>query len=242
MGLCCERLYNPLVEDADLRDAPLYRLHTLAESTQHLSPEPKTAHPEIPWDDIAAFRNRIVNGYLGVSLDIVWDIIQQRPAAAREPRPDRASICAATAESRAKIGSRPRILSSGADEGEHLFECQRAPLNGFWANGPPTQHLRHRTGLRGTGTASSTPTKSWPSPSSSIFPSSGSSSPTPRPPHPPPHHQHRERALRHRLRARGSARACLRPTSPPGHRAERSVGLGRRVSMTKFCSRTLMPE
>jgi Protein of unknown function DUF86 len=34
-------------------------------------------NPEISWDDIAAFRNRIVHGYLGVSLDIVWDIIQR---------------------------------------------------------------------------------------------------------------------------------------------------------------------
>jgi len=66
-----------LATDADLRDATLYRLQTLAESTQRLSPELKVAHPEIPWEDIAAFRNRIVHGYLGVSLDIVWDITQR---------------------------------------------------------------------------------------------------------------------------------------------------------------------
>jgi uncharacterized protein with HEPN domain len=34
-----------------------------------------TGCPELPWWDIAAFRNRIVHGYLGVSMEVVWDII-----------------------------------------------------------------------------------------------------------------------------------------------------------------------
>jgi len=66
-----------LETDDDLRDATLYRLQTMAESTQRLSAELKAAHPEIPWDDIAGFRNRIAHGYLGVNLDIVWDIIER---------------------------------------------------------------------------------------------------------------------------------------------------------------------
>jgi uncharacterized protein with HEPN domain len=53
----------------------------MAESTQRLSAEFKDAHPEIPWSDIAAFRNRVVHGYLTIDLDIVWDIVE------REVRP-----------------------------------------------------------------------------------------------------------------------------------------------------------
>ena len=59
------------LSDPDARDATIYRLQTLAESTQRLSAEFKAAHPEIPWADIARFRNRAVHGYLGVDLDIV---------------------------------------------------------------------------------------------------------------------------------------------------------------------------
>ncbi len=66
-----------LREDEELRDATIYRLQAVAESTQRLSPELKTAHPEIPWDDIAGFRNRAVHAYLGIDLDIVWDIIER---------------------------------------------------------------------------------------------------------------------------------------------------------------------
>ena len=51
-----------LNEDFELRDATMYRLQTLAESTQRLSAVFKETHPEIPWDDIAGFRNRVVHG------------------------------------------------------------------------------------------------------------------------------------------------------------------------------------
>lgn len=57
--------------DADIRDATLYRLQTLAESTQRLSQELKARHSEVPWAGIAGFRNRIVHGYLGVDLEII---------------------------------------------------------------------------------------------------------------------------------------------------------------------------
>jgi uncharacterized protein with HEPN domain len=66
-----------LMSDEDLRDATIYRLQTLAESTQRLSSEFIGAHPEVPWDDIAGFRNRAVHGYRDVKLDIVWSIIER---------------------------------------------------------------------------------------------------------------------------------------------------------------------
>lgn len=76
-----------LTIDEDLRDATLYRLQTLAESTQRLSPDLKRSYPEIPWDDINGFRNRVVHGYLGVNLEIVWDIVERDlPALARMAR------------------------------------------------------------------------------------------------------------------------------------------------------------
>ena len=61
----------------------MYRLQTLAESTQHLSAAFKEEHPEIPRNDVSAFRNRAVHAYLTIDLDIVWDIVERdvRPLA-----------------------------------------------------------------------------------------------------------------------------------------------------------------
>jgi uncharacterized protein with HEPN domain len=65
------------LSNPDVRDATIYRLQTLAESTQRPSTEFKTAHPEVPWADIARFRHRAVHGYLGVDLEIIWDIVER---------------------------------------------------------------------------------------------------------------------------------------------------------------------
>lgn len=65
------------LSNPDVRDATIYRLQTLAESTQRLSTGFKTTHPEVPWADIARFRNRAVHGYLGVDLEIIWDIVER---------------------------------------------------------------------------------------------------------------------------------------------------------------------
>jgi uncharacterized protein with HEPN domain len=61
--------------DVDLQDATLRRLQTLSESAQRLSPDFKAAHPQIPWTDIAGFRNRLVHAYLDIDLELAWNTV-----------------------------------------------------------------------------------------------------------------------------------------------------------------------
>jgi uncharacterized protein with HEPN domain len=58
-----------------LQDAVLRNLQTMSESTQRLSDAVKATHPEIEWRRIAAFRNVLVHNYLGIDLEIVWEIV-----------------------------------------------------------------------------------------------------------------------------------------------------------------------
>jgi uncharacterized protein with HEPN domain len=60
-----------LIQDAAIRNLPI-----MAESTQRLSSSTKPADPEIPWQDIAGFRNRITHGYLDIDLEIVWSVVE----------------------------------------------------------------------------------------------------------------------------------------------------------------------
>ena len=60
-----------------VQDAVIRNLQTLAESSQRLSPDAKAAEPQIPWRDLAGFRNVIVHGYLGVDLGAVWLVVEQ---------------------------------------------------------------------------------------------------------------------------------------------------------------------
>ncbi|MGH9102581.1 MAG: HepT-like ribonuclease domain-containing protein [Acidimicrobiales bacterium] len=44
---------------------------------QRLSPACKERHPEIPWKQIAGFRNRVVHGYLDVGVETLWGIVER---------------------------------------------------------------------------------------------------------------------------------------------------------------------
>ena len=50
------------------QDATLRNLQILAESTQHLSEDIKATQPEVPWREIAGFRNVLAHDYLGIKL------------------------------------------------------------------------------------------------------------------------------------------------------------------------------
>jgi uncharacterized protein with HEPN domain len=60
-----------------VQDGVIRNLQTLAESSQRLSSEIKATEPQIPWRELAGFRNVIVHGYLGVDLGAVWLVIEK---------------------------------------------------------------------------------------------------------------------------------------------------------------------
>jgi uncharacterized protein with HEPN domain len=60
-----------------VQDAVIRNLQILAESSQRLSSEIKGTEPQIPWRELAGFRNVIVHGYLGVDLGAVWLVVEQ---------------------------------------------------------------------------------------------------------------------------------------------------------------------
>jgi len=60
-----------------VQDAVIRNLQTLTESSQRLSDEIKDTEPQIPWRELAGFRNVIVHGYLGVDLGAVWLVVEQ---------------------------------------------------------------------------------------------------------------------------------------------------------------------
>ncbi len=54
-----------IVDDDVLYDAALRNLQTLSEAAQKLPDDRKTLCPDIPWREIAGFRNILVHNYLG---------------------------------------------------------------------------------------------------------------------------------------------------------------------------------
>ena len=67
--------YYFFVDSPTHQDAVMRNLQIMAESTERLSDEIKATHPEIPWRAIAAFRNVLAHDYLGIDLDVIWDVV-----------------------------------------------------------------------------------------------------------------------------------------------------------------------
>jgi len=47
-------------------------IEVIGEATARLSEEFRQAHPDMPWQDIVAMRNRLIHPYFDIDLDVVW--------------------------------------------------------------------------------------------------------------------------------------------------------------------------
>jgi uncharacterized protein with HEPN domain len=56
-------------------DATLRNLELIGEAATHVPDSVRQAHPEIPWRQVIATRNRLIHGYLGIDNDTVWSIV-----------------------------------------------------------------------------------------------------------------------------------------------------------------------
>ena len=59
-----------------VQDAVVRNLQTLAESTQRLGAPLKGTEPNIPWEEIAGFRNVLTHAYLQIDTDVIWSVIE----------------------------------------------------------------------------------------------------------------------------------------------------------------------
>jgi uncharacterized protein with HEPN domain len=58
---------NALVQDAVIR-----RIGIIGEAAKRVSPTIRNRHDDIPWQDIAGMRDKLVHDYFGVDIGTVW--------------------------------------------------------------------------------------------------------------------------------------------------------------------------
>ena len=56
-------------------DATLRNLELIGEAATHVPDEVRQAHPQVPWRQVIATRNRLIHGYLGIDDDTIWSIV-----------------------------------------------------------------------------------------------------------------------------------------------------------------------
>jgi uncharacterized protein with HEPN domain len=76
-----EKIRRKVAEGRDAFDADEYAqlaivhlIQIIGEVANRLSPELTDAHPEIPWRQIVATRNRVVHSYFDIDIDLLWTV------------------------------------------------------------------------------------------------------------------------------------------------------------------------
>ena len=57
-------------------DAVIRNLQIIGEAVKKIPGSIRERYPNIPWQEIAALRNRVTHVYFDVNLDITWDVVQ----------------------------------------------------------------------------------------------------------------------------------------------------------------------
>ncbi len=60
------------VRTALLQDGVIRQLEIIGEATKHLSRSLRQQYAEIPWQDIAGMRDKLIHDYFGVDVNAVW--------------------------------------------------------------------------------------------------------------------------------------------------------------------------
>jgi uncharacterized protein with HEPN domain len=58
-----------------IQDATIRNFEIMGEATKRLSEELRTKHSNIPWKQMAGFRDVLIHDYLRVDRDEVWDVV-----------------------------------------------------------------------------------------------------------------------------------------------------------------------
>ena len=54
------------------QDGVIRQLEIIGEAVRHVSEEIRGKYSEIPWEDIAGMRDKLIHDYFGVDIDKVW--------------------------------------------------------------------------------------------------------------------------------------------------------------------------
>ena len=64
--------------DRKTQDAVIKNLEVIGEAARNLPEDIGAAAPEIDWRKITGLRNILIHEYFGISIPIIWDIIQNK--------------------------------------------------------------------------------------------------------------------------------------------------------------------
>ena len=63
------------LDDLMMQDAVIRNFEVIGEAAKRVPDAYRIEHPDVPWSDLAAFRDVLIHQYEGVSLELIWSTI-----------------------------------------------------------------------------------------------------------------------------------------------------------------------
>ena len=68
---------DQFMQNVPTQDAAIRRLEIIGEAVKNIPTNFKKEYPNIPWKKIAGLRDKLIHGYFGIDLELVWKIIER---------------------------------------------------------------------------------------------------------------------------------------------------------------------
>ncbi|MBI2574478.1 DUF86 domain-containing protein [Candidatus Woesearchaeota archaeon] len=69
--------FNDFLKDKKTINATIRSLEIIGEAAKKIPNRIRAKYPEIPWQEIAGMRDKLIHEYHGVDLEIVWTVIKE---------------------------------------------------------------------------------------------------------------------------------------------------------------------
>lgn len=70
--------FDEFKEDDKTQSAVIRKFEIIGEATKKIPESIKKKHPEIPWNDMAGMRDKLIHFYFGIDYKLVWQTIKHR--------------------------------------------------------------------------------------------------------------------------------------------------------------------
>lgn len=68
--------YEAFLENLKDQSAVIWQIATMGEAVRRISAEFRNAHPDVPWQQIAGMRSKLIHDYDQIDLQEVWNVLQ----------------------------------------------------------------------------------------------------------------------------------------------------------------------